>query len=37
MTISELGISMLQLARQQALSVTAISQSVERGKRVAPE
>ena len=35
--VSELGMSMSQLARQLDLSVTAISQSVERGKRIAAE
>ncbi|MFZ0240338.1 MAG: transposase [Desulfobacterales bacterium] len=33
----DLGISMSDLARQLGLSVTAISQSVERGKRIAAE
>ena len=36
-SMSELGISMSQLARQLGLSVTAISQSVGRGKRIATE
>jgi REP element-mobilizing transposase RayT len=36
-SVSELGASMSQLAQQLGLSVTAISQSVERGKRVATE
>ena len=31
----ELGINMSQLARQRGLSVTVLSQSVERSKRVA--
>jgi REP element-mobilizing transposase RayT len=36
-SVNELGMSMSSLARQLDLSVTAISQSVERGKRIASE
>ncbi|MFZ0613816.1 MAG: helix-turn-helix transcriptional regulator, partial [Desulfobacterales bacterium] len=35
--VSESGLSMSQLARQLGLSVTAISQSVERGRRIVAE
>lgn len=35
--VSELGVSMSHLARHLGLSVTAISQSVERGKRIVAE
>jgi len=34
-SVRELGISLSQLSRQPGLSVTAIGQSVERGKRIA--
>ena len=36
-SVSELGISMSSLAQRLGLSVTAISQSVDRGKRIASE
>jgi hypothetical protein len=36
-SVSELGISLSSLAQQLGLSVTAISQSVECGKRIASE